>query len=156
MYVHVCVYLSGGCVCVGVHYICVYMCVLLVVLYFYTVSSDFQTQCNIISIIFQGVWFRKFYLIVWQGTVEVPEAVLRTVRLAVTAKDVEYARVRVAVLVFAVQEGIEYIVNVVSTNYIFSTDDNLLNLDDILPFDNLNNPPVSIKLFFQTYIIMKC
>lgn len=96
---------------------------------------------------FQGVWFRKFYLIVWQGTVEVPEAVLRTVRLAVTAKDVEYARVRVAVLVFAVQEGIEYIVNVVSTNYIFSTDDNLLNLDDILPFDNLNDPPVSIPFF---------
>lgn len=135
------------CVRGGALYLCVHMCVLLVVLYFDTVSSDFQTQCNIISIIFQGVWFRKFYLIVWQGTVEVPEAVLRTVRLAVTAKDVEYARVRVAVLVFAVQEGIEYIVNVVSTNYIFSTDDNLLNLDDILPFDNLNNPPVSIVIF---------
>lgn len=102
----------------------------------------------------QGVWFRKFYLIVWQGTVEVPEAVLRTVRLAVTAKDVEYARVRIAVLVFAVQEGIEYVVNVVSTKYIFSTDDNLLNLDDILPFDSLNDPPVSMYRFaYLSYII---
>ncbi|XP_037789207.1 uncharacterized protein LOC119584586, partial [Penaeus monodon] len=91
-------------------------------------------------LLFQGVWFRKFYLIVWQGTVEVPEAVLRTVRLAVTAKDVEYARVRIAVLVFAVQDGIEYIVKVVSTKYIFSSEDNLLNLDDILPFDSLNDP----------------
>ena len=68
---------------------------------------------------------------------------LRTVRLAVTAKDVEYARVRIAVLVFAVQDGIEYIVNVVSTKYIFSSEDNLLNMDDILPFDSLNNPSVS-------------
>lgn len=91
----------------------------------------------------QGVWFRKFYLIVWQGTVEVPEAVLRTVRLAVTAKDVDHARVRVAVLIFAAQDGVEYVLRVVSTNYIFSADDNLLNLDDILPFDSLNDPPVS-------------
>lgn len=64
-----------------------------------------------------------------------------------TAKDVEYARVRVAVLVFGVQEGIEYIINVVSTKYIFSTEDNLLNLDDILPFDSLNDPPVSILIY---------
>ncbi|XP_050738861.1 uncharacterized protein LOC127009649 [Eriocheir sinensis] len=115
-------------------------------LVFSTPASASELDCDsqlewIVELYPKGVWFRKFYLIVWQGTVEVPEAVLRTVRLAVTAKDVEYARVRVAVLVFAVQEGIEYIVNVVSTNYIFSTDDNLLNLDDILPFDNLNNPP---------------
>ncbi|XP_063877167.1 BTB/POZ domain-containing protein 17-like [Scylla paramamosain] len=115
-------------------------------LVFSTPASASELDCDtqlewIVELYPKGVWFRKFYLIVWQGTVEVPEAVLRTVRLAVTAKDVEYARVRVAVLVFAMQEGIEYIVNVVSTNYIFSADDNLLNLDDILPFDNLNDPP---------------
>ncbi|XP_069157650.1 BTB/POZ domain-containing protein 17 isoform X4 [Procambarus clarkii] len=115
-------------------------------LVFSTPASASELDCDtqlewIVELYPKGVWFRKFYLIVWQGTVEVPEAVLRTVRLAVTAKDVEYARVRIAVLVFAVQEGIEYIVNVVSTKYIFSTEDNLLNLDDILPFDSLNDPP---------------
>lgn len=145
--------------------VCAYMCVscrlfsfYVYIFFFIKFSSGLQCHCNIIHFIFQGVWFRKFYLIVWQGTVEVPEAVLRTVRLAVTAKDVEYARVRVAVLVFAVQEGIEYIVNVVSTNYIFSADDNLLNLDDILPFDNLNDPPVSIYFLEKlksTEILMK-
>lgn len=43
----------------------------------------------------KGVWFKKFYLIVWQGTVEVPEYVLPTVRLAVTCKDTEAHRVKV-------------------------------------------------------------
>ncbi|XP_069983245.1 BTB/POZ domain-containing protein 17 [Penaeus vannamei] len=114
-------------------------------LVFSTPASASELDCDsqlewIVELYPKGVWFRKFYLIVWQGTVEVPEAVLRTVRLAVTAKDVEYARVRIAVLVFAVQDGIEYIVKVVSTKYIFSSEDNLLNLDDILPFDSLNDP----------------
>ncbi|XP_064121520.1 BTB/POZ domain-containing protein 17-like [Macrobrachium nipponense] len=114
-------------------------------LVFSTPSSASELDCDtqlewIVELYPKGVWFRKFYLIVWQGTVEVPEAVLRTVRLAVTAKDVEYARVRIAVLVFAVQDGIEYIINVVSTKYIFSSEDNLLNMDDILPFDSLNDP----------------
>lgn len=35
----------------------------------------------------KGVWFKKYFLIVWQGTVEVPESVLRTVRLSITCKD---------------------------------------------------------------------
>ncbi|XP_045606455.1 BTB/POZ domain-containing protein 17 isoform X3 [Procambarus clarkii] len=123
-------------------------------LVFSTPASASELDCDtqlewIVELYPKGVWFRKFYLIVWQGTVEVPEAVLRTVRLAVTAKDVEYARVRIAVLVFAVQEGIEYIVNVVSTKYIFSTEDNLLNLDDILPFDSLNDPPVSMDYYLK-------
>lgn len=114
-------------------------------LVFSTPASASELDCDsqlewIVELYPKGVWFRKFYLIVWQGTVEVPEAVLRTVRLAVTAKDVEYARVRIAVLVFAVQDGIEYIVKVVSTKYIFSSEDNLHNLDDILPFDSLNDP----------------
>ncbi|KAK4302317.1 hypothetical protein Pmani_025583 [Petrolisthes manimaculis] len=115
-------------------------------LVFSTPASASELDCDsqlewIVELYPKGVWFRKFYLIVWQGTVEVPEAVLRTVRLAVTAKDVDHARVRVAVLIFAAQEGVEYVLSVVSTNYIFSADDNLLNLDDILPFDSLNDPP---------------
>lgn len=47
----------------------------------------------------KGVWFKKFYLIVWQGTVEVPEYVLPTVRLAVTCKDLEAHRVRVSFII---------------------------------------------------------
>ena len=36
---------------------------------------------------FLGVRFKKFYLIVWQGPLEVPGLVLRTVRLSITCKD---------------------------------------------------------------------
>lgn len=34
----------------------------------------------------KGVWFRSCFLIVWQGNMEVPETVLRTVRLSLTLK----------------------------------------------------------------------
>ena len=69
-----------------------------------------------------GVWFRSCCLIVWQGNIEVPETVLRTVRLSLTLKVIflnplmqltclfhilqlmsqepEEAHVRVAVLVY--------------------------------------------------------
>lgn len=114
-------------------------------LVFSTPASASELDCDsqlewIVELYPKGVWFKKFFLIVWQGTVEVPEAVLRTVRLAVTAKDVDYARVRIAVLVYGLQDGIEFVTNVVTTNYIFSEEDNLLNLDDIIPFDSLNDP----------------
>ncbi|KAG0710387.1 BTB/POZ domain-containing protein 17 [Chionoecetes opilio] len=55
-------------------------------LVFSTPASASELDCDtqlewIVELYPKGVWFRKFYLIVWQGTVEVPEAVLRTVRL---------------------------------------------------------------------------
>lgn len=67
-----------------------------------------------------------------------PESILKTVRLAISARDVEYARVRIAVLIYGIQDDIEHILNVVTKRYIFAADDNLFNMDDILPYDVLN------------------
>lgn len=65
----------------------------------------------------RGVWFKKFSLIVWQGTVEVPEVVLRTVRLSLTCRDppsIGHARMRVGVLVHALVDGFQHIIKVLN------------------------------------------
>lgn len=46
-----------------------------------------KTREWVVEVYPKGVWFRRFYLVVWQGTLEVPEHVLRTVRLSVTCND---------------------------------------------------------------------
>lgn len=90
----------------------------------------------------KGVWFRKYFLIVWQGTVEVPESVLRTVRISITCKDpptdMDDLRVKVGILIMGVQDGVEHVMSVIQRNHRFSVDDKVLNLDDILSFDELN------------------
>lgn len=92
----------------------------------------------------KGVWFRKFYLIVWQGTVEIPESVLRTVRLSIMCRDpppAGHTRVKVGILIHGVQDGVEHIRTVIERNHHFGETDKVLNFDDLLSFDELNNPP---------------
>ncbi|KAL1132271.1 hypothetical protein AAG570_010228 [Ranatra chinensis] len=86
----------------------------------------------------KGVWFRKFLLIAWEGTVKVPERVLSTVRLSVTCRDAPPSRVRVGLLVIAVEDGVEHVANVVQRVHRFTEKDPLLNIDDVLPFEELN------------------
>jgi len=88
----------------------------------------------------KGVWFRKFLLIVWQGTVEVPESVLSTVRLSITCRDVvkDFFRVKIGILILGQQDGVEHVISVIEKNHIFSQEDNVLNLDDIVSFQELN------------------
>ncbi|GLG97737.1 Uncharacterized protein GBIM_04433 [Gryllus bimaculatus] len=90
----------------------------------------------------KGVWFKKFYLIVWQGTVEVPECVLRTVRLSVMCKDPlppPDMRVEVGILIRGVQDGVEHVMTVIRRCHCFSQEDKILNFDDLLEFDELNH-----------------
>lgn len=97
----------------------------------------------------KGVWFRKFYLIIWQGTVEVPESVLSTVRVSLTCKDPpsdgEDLRVKVGILITGIQDGVEHIMSVIQRNHRFSENDKVLNLDDILAFDELNENLIDTK-----------
>lgn len=88
----------------------------------------------------KGVWFQRFSLIVWQGTVDVPEKILKTIRISITAKDVteEYLKVKVGVLMVAITDGIEHVSAVIVKNHHFNCLEQVLNLDDIIPFDDLN------------------
>lgn len=86
-----------------------------------------------------GVWFKKFYLIVWQGTLEIPESVSKTVRLSLTLKDSEEtARVSIGILICGKQDGLEHVRKVVQKNFVFS-DESMLNINDLVPFEDLND-----------------
>lgn len=91
----------------------------------------------------KGVWFKKFYLIVWQGTLEIPESVSKTVRLSLSLKYPEdTARVSIGILICGRQDGLEHIRKVVQKNFVFSDDERLLNINDLIPYDDLNDPRV--------------
>ncbi|GFW60819.1 hypothetical protein TNCV_2672401 [Trichonephila clavipes] len=88
----------------------------------------------------KGVWFKKFYLIVWQGTLEIPESVSKTVRLSLTQKDPEdIARVSVGILICGKQDGLEHVRRVVQKNFVFSDEERMLNINDLVPYEDLND-----------------
>ncbi|KAI8421236.1 hypothetical protein MSG28_008294 [Choristoneura fumiferana] len=82
---------------------------------------------------------------------QVPEVVLRTVRIAITWRDVPDAepededgdrevRVKIGILVWGVQKGVEHVASVVEKVHRFSAQNKVLNIDDALDFDKLNTP----------------
>lgn len=98
----------------------------------------------------KGVWFRKSLLIVWAGTYDVPEVVLRTVRISITCQNCPVAerydtddgdvRVKIGILVWGVQKGVEHVASAVERVHRFSSQNRVLNIDDALDFDELNTP----------------
>lgn len=103
----------------------------------------------------KGVWFKKSLLIVWAGTYDVPEVVLRTVRISITCQNCpepaldQYGepeqtepdvRVKIGVLVWGVQKGVEHVSSVVERVHRFSAQNRVLNIDAALDFDALNTP----------------
>lgn len=103
----------------------------------------------------KGVWFRKSLLIVWAGTYDVPEVVLRTVRISITCQNCpDYTvnqfgeteqlepdvRVKIGILVWGVEKGVEHVSSVVERVHRFSAQNRVLNIDDALDFDALNTP----------------
>ncbi|XP_060821143.1 BTB/POZ domain-containing protein 17 isoform X1 [Bombus pascuorum] len=104
----------------------------------------------VVDIYPKGVWFKKFFLIVWQGTVEMPEHVKRSVRLSLTCKDPSVnsnadMRVKIGVLIYGLQDGVEHIARVTEIIHRFSKKERVLNLDDLLPFEELNPQQGSVS-----------
>uniref|UniRef100_A0A1B6GFX9 BTB domain-containing protein n=1 Tax=Cuerna arida TaxID=1464854 RepID=A0A1B6GFX9_9HEMI len=102
-----------------------------------------EKTCDwVIDLYPKGVWFRKFFLIVWQGTMEVPECVLRTVRVSVTCREFpnggEDFRARIGLLITGMQDGVEHTMMVYQRCHRFSQEDKVLHLDDIVDYDDLN------------------
>jgi hypothetical protein len=62
------------------------------------------------------------------------------VRLSVVCKSEEGidVRVRIGVLIAGSEDGVEHVRRVARRNYIFSDRDKVLNLDDLLPYGELN------------------
>ncbi|XP_063367340.1 uncharacterized protein LOC134655801 [Cydia amplana] len=113
-------------------------------------SSDRLTEWTV-DLYPKGVWFKKSMLIVWSGTFDVPEVVLRTVRVSITCQNPPDApdyddqqepdvRVKIGLLVWGVQKGVEHIASVVERVHRFSAQNRVLNIDGALDFDSLNTP----------------
>ncbi|XP_068622759.1 BTB/POZ domain-containing protein 17 [Battus philenor] len=97
----------------------------------------------------KGVWFRKSMLIAWSGTYDVPEVVLRTVRISITCQNVATGdpnrpepdvRVKIGILVWGIQREVEHVSAVVERVHRFSAHNKVLNIDNALDFDELNTP----------------
>lgn len=93
----------------------------------------------------KGVWFKKCFLIVWQGTLEVPEEILPTVRLSLTCREFceSNMRVKISVLIYGLQGGVEHVMEVRETVHHFSAHERTVNLDNLIPFEELNRPATS-------------
>jgi len=106
-------------------------------------SGDSQVDW-VVDLYPKGVWFQRCFKIFTSGTMkEVPERVLRTVRASVSTKnEFEEKRVKIGVLVVGEQEGYTHIRHVRTANYIFSVNDQIVNFDDLLSFDELNDQKV--------------
>ena len=94
----------------------------------------------------KGVWFQKCFKVNTDAMLEVPERVLRTVRASVSTKhESGEKRVKIGVLVIGEQDNFTHIRHVRTANYIFSENDNIVNFDDLLSFDELNDQKVKIN-----------
>ncbi|XP_050678011.1 BTB/POZ domain-containing protein 17 [Leptidea sinapis] len=118
------------------------------------VASDGLTEWTV-DLYPKGVWFKKSMLIAWSGNYDVPEVVLRTVRISITCQNGPEVnadvysklalqepdiRVKIGILVWGVQNGVEHIANIVERVHRFNAQSKVLNIDDALDFDELNTP----------------
>lgn len=92
-----------------------------------------------------GMRFGKAMLMTWRGSIEVPEVIVKTVRATIKLKirpeDGRISRhVRVAILVYAVQNKIVHVVTVVQKVVLFDTNQNLVTIDDLMVYDAVNQP----------------
>nr|CAH7745022.1 unnamed protein product [Callosobruchus chinensis] len=103
----------------------------------------------------RGIWFKKCYLIVWQGTLEVPQEVLYTVRLSLTCRELSETemRVKVSVLIYGLQGGVEHVMEVKEKVHYFTPQDKVMNMDDLIPFEELNQPATSEGSYESPYLV---
>ncbi|CAG0892696.1 unnamed protein product [Darwinula stevensoni] len=87
----------------------------------------------------KGVLFQRFHLIVWQGTLEVPEHIIRTIRLSITGKNIHRAKVKVGLLLTGSLGGREHVCKVLTRRFTFSDEERVLHFNDILPFGELSS-----------------
>jgi hypothetical protein len=94
----------------------------------------------------KGVRYSNSIMIGLWRNLEVAGAVYETVRLVVAAKSGETRRADVAILVVGVQDGVEYIRRVVERRCFFDADTPHCQINDIVPFHELNSGPNSAYL----------
>lgn len=122
-------------------------------------TSDKSSEW-IVDLYPKGVWFKKFFLIVWQGTVEMPEHVIRSVRLSLTCKEPSTSsnsdlRVKIGILIYGLQDEVEHVATVKEIVHRFNKNERILNLDNIIPFEELNprHDPLTSETTISKYLV---
>ncbi|KAF7281551.1 hypothetical protein GWI33_004520 [Rhynchophorus ferrugineus] len=103
----------------------------------------------------KGVHFKKCFLILSQGTLEVPEEILRTVRLSLTCREspISNMRIKVSVLIYGIHGGVEHVMEVKERIHHFTPKDRRLNIDNLIPFNALNPSAVKRSFHETPYLI---
>lgn len=92
----------------------------------------------------KGICFDKALLMTWRGSVELPEVIIKTVRATIKLKlrpdeaGKVSRHVRIAILVYAVQNKIAHVVTVVQKVVLFDSNQNLITIDDLMVYDAVN------------------
>lgn len=100
----------------------------------------------------KGIHFDKALLMTWRGSIEIPDVVIKTVRATIKMKlrneEVRNAtrHVRVAILVYAVQNKIAHVATVVQKVALFDQNQNTITIDDLMVFDAINQPTTNEDL----------
>lgn len=100
----------------------------------------------------KGVSFGKSLLMTWRGSVELPEVIIKKVRASIKLKlrpdemDKVMRHVRVAILVYAVQNKIAHVVTVVQKVVLFDKNQNQITIDDLMVYDAVNQSSIKDDL----------
>lgn len=100
----------------------------------------------------KGIHFDKALLMTWRGSIEVPDVVIKTVRATIRMKlrneEIRTAsrHVRIAILVYAVQNKIAHVATVVQKVAYFDHNQNTITIDDLMVFDAVNQPTTNEDL----------
>lgn len=100
----------------------------------------------------KGIRFDKALLVTWRGSLEIPDVVIKTVRATISMKlcqdEVKNVsrHVRIAILVYAVQNKIAHVVTVVQKVALFDHNQNIITIDDLMVFDAVNQPTINEEI----------
>ncbi|XP_059094628.1 BTB/POZ domain-containing protein 17-like [Tigriopus californicus] len=93
----------------------------------------------VVDIYPKGVWFQRCVTVYQPTGLEVPGRVLKTVRVSIWTRNEEEQRVKIGILLIGEQDGFQHVRRVISRNFVFSANNQIVNFDDILDFDELND-----------------
>lgn len=99
----------------------------------------------------RGVCFDKALLMTWRGSIELPEVIMDTVRATIKLKlqPNEIGKVsryvRIAILVYAIQNTVSHVVTVIQKIVLFDTNQNLVVINDLMVYDAVNVNPVTMN-----------
>ncbi|XP_050542510.1 BTB/POZ domain-containing protein 17-like [Daktulosphaira vitifoliae] len=98
-----------------------------------------------IELFLKGICYEKSLLMTWRGSVELPEVVIKTIRATVKLKlrPDEFGKisrhVRVAILIYGVQNKVPHVITVVQKIASFDSNQNIIRIDDLMVFEGINS-----------------